>query len=200
MPFFGTRQISLEAELFYTLNRNAITTQPGTLNGQSQIEYIGKISRIVTQGNSRQAPLYGFNARFTADLTPSLTLFGIVTYTRGRIRTDTTAYPLDHIPPVFGRGGLRLTINRFRAEANVLFNGWKRRDDYNLIGEDNLVYATPQGMPGWQTINVRASYQLNWFVQLQASVENLLDRNYRVFGSGISAPGRNLSITLRGTL
>ena len=194
------RRVSLETELFHTLNRSAITTQPGTLNGQFEIDYIGKTSRIVTQGNSRQARLYGFNAQFTADLTPSLTLFGTVTYTRGRIRTDTTGYPLDHIPPVFGRGGLRLTIRQFRAEANVLFNGWKRRDDYNLTGEDNLVYATPQGMPGWQTINVRASYQLNRHVQMQAMLENILDRNYRVFGSGISAPGRNLSITLRGTL
>ncbi|MBC8155575.1 MAG: TonB-dependent receptor, partial [Bacteroidetes bacterium] len=154
----------------------------------------------VTQRNSQRARLYGFNAQLSADPTPWLTLFGTVTYTRGRVQTDTTAFPLDHIPPLYGKGGIRLTVKKFRAEANVLFNGWKRLSDYNPLGEDNLVYATPGGMPAWQTINLRASYQVNKYVQVQASLENVLDRNYRVFASGISAPGRNLGLTLRGTL
>ncbi|GAB3014585.1 TonB-dependent receptor [Spirosoma pulveris] len=193
-------RVSLDLEGFYTLYTNAINTQPGTLNGQSQIDYNGRISRIVTQVNSQQARLFGFNAQLSADLTQSLTLFGTVTYTKGRIRTDSTGYPLDHIPPLYGKGGLRMTIKQFRAEANVLFNGWKRLKDYNLVGEDNIVYATPQGMPAWQTINLRTSYQVNRYLQVQASLENILDRNYRVFASGISAPGRNLLLTLRGTL
>jgi hemoglobin/transferrin/lactoferrin receptor protein len=193
-------RVSLEIEGFYTVYNNAITTQPGMLDGQSQVTYNGKVSRIVTQKNSARARLYGFNAQLSADLTRTLTLFGTVTYTRGRTLTDTTAYPLDHIPPLYGKGGLRLTITRFRAEANVLFNGWKRLKDYNLVGEDNIVYATPKGMPAWQTINLRASYQVNRHMQVQAALENVLDRNYRVFASGISAPGRNLVLTLRGTL
>ncbi|WP_266367337.1 TonB-dependent receptor [Tellurirhabdus rosea] len=196
---FGER-VTVEAEGFYTLYNNAITTQPSTINGQTQVQYNGRLSRVVTQANAAEAYLYGFSGQLSARLTNALEAFGTVTYTYGRIRTDSTAYPLDHIPPVFGRGGLRLTVKRFRAEANVLFNGWKRLRDYNLIGEDNIVYATPQGMPSWQTINLRTSYQLNRHLQLQAALENLLDRNYRVFASGISAPGRNLVLTVRGNL
>lgn len=193
-------RVSFEAEGFYTIYNNAINTQPGMLNGQSQIDYNGRSSRIVTQVNSQQARLFGFNAQLSADLTQSLTVFGTVTYTKGRIRTDSVGYPLDHIPPLYGKGGIRLTIRQFRAEANVLFNGWKRLKDYNLVGEDNIVYATSQGMPAWQTVNLRTSYQVNRNLQMQASLENILDRNYRVFASGISAPGRNLILTLRGTL
>lgn len=193
-------RVSLEADGFYTMYANAITTQPGTLNGQNQVQYNGQTSRIVTQTNAQQARLYGASGQVAADLTPSLTLFGTITYTRGRIQTDTTDFPLDHIPPLYGKGGLRLTIKQFRAEANVLFNGWKRLSDYNLVGEDNVIYATAQGMPAWQTINLRASYQVNKYMQVQVSLENILDRNYRVFASGISAPGRNLVLTLRGTL
>lgn len=193
-------RVSLEAEGFYTLYNNAITTRPGTVNGQSQLDYNGRTSRIITQVNSQRARLYGVNAQLSADLTQTLTLFGTVTYTKGQIQTDSTAYPLDHIPPLYGKGGLRLTVRQFRAEANVLFNGWKRLSGYNLVGEDNIVYATSQGMPAWQTINLRASYQVNRSMQVQAALENILDRNYRVFASGISAPGRNLILTLRGTL
>jgi hemoglobin/transferrin/lactoferrin receptor protein len=80
-----------------------------------------------------------------------------------------------------------------------MYNGWKRVKDYNQVGEDNLPYATPQGTPAWYTLNVRMAYQLNKMLQAQLALENILDRNYRVFASGISAPGRNLIITLRAS-
>ena len=54
-------------------------------------------------------------------------------------------------------------------------------------------------MPAWTTLNLRTAYQFNKFVQLQFAVENILDQNYRVFASNISAPGRNFIVTLRGT-
>ncbi len=193
-------RILVETEGFCTIYTNAISTQPGTLNGQNQVLYNGRTSRIMTQTNAQQARLYGANAQLSADLTPSLTLFGTITYTRGRILTDTTDFPLDHIPPLYGKGGVRLTVKQFRAEANVLFNGWKRLSDYNLAGEDNVIYATAQGMPAWQTINLRFNYQIKPYIQVQTSLENILDRNYRVFASGISAPGRNLVLSIRGTL
>ncbi|MFZ4549484.1 MAG: hypothetical protein ACOYN4_18700, partial [Bacteroidales bacterium] len=65
---------------------------------------------------------------------------------------------------------------------------------------DNEQYATADGMPAWFTLNVRASYQFNRNISLQAGVENILDKHYRNFASGISAPGRNVFVTLRGTL
>lgn len=167
-------RVSLEAEGFYTIYNNALTTRPGTLNGQNQVEYNGKTSRIITQINAQQARLYGLNAQLSVDILPLLTLFGTVSYTRGRILTDTTAYPLDHIPPVYGKGGFRLNLNRFRAEASVLFNGWKRLSDYNLVGEDNAIYATPTGTPAWQTINLRASYQANRNLQFQADRKSVV--------------------------
>jgi hemoglobin/transferrin/lactoferrin receptor protein len=38
----------------------------------------------------------------------------------------------------------------------------------------------------------------NKYATIQFAVENLTDKFYRVFASGLSAPGRNLVITLRG--
>lgn len=190
---------TLEAEGFYTIYNQAITTHSGLLNGQSTLLYNGRTSRIVTQVNAQQAYLYGFSTRLTALLSRSLSAYGNLSYTYGRIKTDTTAYPLDHIPPVFGQAGIRWQRKQLRAEANILFNGAKRLKDYNLTGEDNIIYATPQGMPGWYTLNLRSSYQLSRLLMVQVNLENLLDRNYRVFASGISGPGRNLSVNLRLT-
>jgi hemoglobin/transferrin/lactoferrin receptor protein len=67
-----------------------------------------------------------------------------------------------------------------------------------MLGEDNFAFATPAGMPAWYTLNLRTAYQVYPKIQLQAALENILDRQYRVFASNIGAPGRNLVLTLRG--
>ncbi|TAG20639.1 MAG: TonB-dependent receptor [Cytophagia bacterium] len=55
-------------------------------------------------------------------------------------------------------------------------------------------------MPAWTTLNLRASYEVSKNCTIQAACENLTDQNYRYFASGISAPGRNLVLTLRGRI
>ncbi len=73
----------------------------------------------------------------------------------------------------------------------MLFNGWKFKKDYNLYGEDNFSFATEHGMPAWIIFNIYNQYQLNQFLQIHFDIENILDQNYRVFSSNISAPGRS---------
>ena len=42
---------------------------------------------------------------------------------------------------------------------------------------------------GWATLNIRSGFPLGERVHMNAAIENLLDRNYRVHGSGTDAPG-----------
>lgn len=49
---------------------------------------------------------------------------------------------------------------------------------------------------GYYTLNLRGGLRLSENYQLLFLLENLLDRNYRVHGSGIDAPGLNASVTL----
>ena len=81
--------------------------------------------------------------------------------------------------------------------AIVLFNGWKHIADYNLNGEDNEIYATPDGMPSWMTINISSFYQPSKKLSLGLQIENITDQNYRYFASGISAVGRNFILSAR---
>jgi hemoglobin/transferrin/lactoferrin receptor protein len=80
-----------------------------------------------------------------------------------------------------------------------LFNGWKKIADYHPNGEDNQQYATVDGMPSWFTLNLRGQFNLGNNVSAQVQIENLLDRNYRYFASGISAPGRNFIFSLKAS-
>jgi len=160
--------------------------------------YDGQLSQVTSNVNALEAYIYGTSINLKADITDNFSIASSLNYTYGRIKTDTTAYQLDHIPPVFGKTSFNLNLNKFRYEFFVMYNGWKREKDYNKYGEDNFKSATPNGMPAWFTLNLRTAYQFNKHIQLQAGLANLLNQNYRVFASGIGAPGRNLFVTLRG--
>lgn len=192
------KQVRLEAIGYYTLYMNALTTMATTFNGQDSIVYDGTLSKVTATVNADQAYICGLNLNMSADVTDAFSIVSTLNYSYGRVKTDSIDFPLDHIPPVFGKTSFNLSIKKFRGEFFVMYNGPKLLKDYSPSGEDNLQYATIHGMPAWLTLNVRTAYQINKHIQVQASLENILDTNYRIFASGIGAAGRNFIITLRG--
>lgn len=195
--FFGSKA-RLEGALFATNFFDAIATRPSTLNGQSTVIYNGFPANVVSSQNVGQAYIYGYSVSGRFELISNLSLTASYNYTHGRVKNENAPEtPLDHIPPTFGRIGINYTKAKFFAELFSNFNGWKRLDNYSSSGEDNLQYATPEGMPSWYTINARASYTLNKLFTFQAGVDNILDLQYRQFASGINSPGRNIFGTLR---
>jgi len=189
--------VQIEVTGFYTLLKNAFVVQPSTYNGQDSIEFDGNLSAVQSMQNAEQAIIYGIEGNFLARLTKSFSFGSNLTFTKGKVTSGDI--PLDHIPPVFGKTTVKLDLEKFTAEFYARYNGWKHIEDYSPSGEDNEQYATEDGMPAWYTLNLKAGYQFNRFVGLQAGVENILDKHYRNFASGISAPGRNIFITLRGS-
>jgi hemoglobin/transferrin/lactoferrin receptor protein len=195
---YRTEKIRMELGGFYTLFRNAISLAPLRLNGQDSVLFNGIMARVIANQNTRRAFVRGLNYRIDIALAKGLRWENTITTTYGRfINPDKTLKPLDHIPPTFGRSGLLYQQKDLTCEFFVLFNGTKRIADFNPDGEDNGQYATPDGMPSWYTLNIRTEYRLGKGFTLQVGLENLLDRNYRYFASGFSAPGRNLFMTIR---
>lgn len=190
-------RVKIEGNAYYSLFKNITALDNFTFNGQDSILYDGQMTLVKANVNKEEGYIYGYTLNLDADITDWFTLYSTVTYTYGRIKTDSTDQPLDHIPPVFGKTGIQIKLNRFKGEFNVMYNGWKPTYNYSASGEDNGVYATPLGMPSWYTLNAKAYYQVHKYVQLQLGVENILDERYRVFASGISGPGRNFTATLR---
>lgn len=209
----------LELTGYYTMFRNALVKAPYRINGQDSILYDGVLSQVLANQNKNRAYLYGYQASLTMPIAKHLTFFGTVHFTKGRFQTDPAvpsaiykkspggtytlvkenvrSKPLDHVPPLMGKCSLLYDTQAWQTEFYVLFNGWKRLDQYNADGEDNAQYATADGSPSWATINWRGGWNIKEKIQLQWMIENLLDRNYRTFASGLSAPGRNYSICLR---
>jgi hemoglobin/transferrin/lactoferrin receptor protein len=190
--------IKVEGIIYATYFINAIITGPYKYNGKDTIIYDGYKALVSANQNAEKGSyILGYNLNFSADLTDYFSILSTLNFTYGRIKTDSTDYPLDHIPPVFGKTSFILKLDKFRSEFNVEYNGWKNLWDYNMLGEDNFGDATIYGMPSWYTLNLKAAYQFTKNLQLQVALDNILDKNYRVFASGFNSPGRNLSITLR---
>lgn len=195
------KKLAIEVNAYYTIYSNALTLGRAQLNGKDSIKFNGVSSAIFTTQNAQRAIIKGAYAGFNYDFNKAFSASGSVNYTYGRIKTDTTDYPLDHISPVYGRLGIMYKGKHFKTEFYTLFNGAKKAKDYNLLGEDNQLYSADpvNGFnPAWYTLNLRGFYQVNAYLQVQVAVENILDQHYRTFSSGYSAAGRNFVFTLRG--
>jgi hemoglobin/transferrin/lactoferrin receptor protein len=178
-----------------------LTLAKSQFDGKDSIVYAGQKSGIYTTQNLDKAYIYGVSANFYSKISDNLNASANVTYTKGRvINDDSSVSPLDHIPPVFGRIDLNYTSEKIRISLWTMFNGTKKSSDYRLGTEDNELYsADPVNgfMPSWWTLNAQTSYDFTNFSTIQVGIENILDKHYRGFASGINAAGRNVSLTLR---
>ncbi len=190
-------KFSYGGAVFYTWFRNAIVVDKFQFNGSDSILFQNVKSAVYSPQNKARAFVVGFSLNASLKVEKNTKLDAVYTYTKGNYTNAGLTVPLDHIPPTFGRVGISHTKESWQAEFFVLFNGWKRMADYNPNGEDNEQYTTIDGMPAWSTFNIRGMVNLNKNISAQIQVENLLDKNYRYFASGISAPGRNLVLSLK---
>lgn len=190
----------LEAELtgYYTYLDQAMVRRPFTLNGQTEIIYSGELSTVEAIQNAAYADVYGVSAGFKWKLPLNLQFNSRFTYQHGKEELDDeTTAPLRHIGPAwFGNSRLSYRHKKFRGDLYIIYNAsvpykdlapTEREKDYMYaIDPDGQPYA-----PAWITWNVQTSYQLNKIFGFHAILENLTDRMYRTYSSGIVAAGRN---------
>jgi len=185
---------NIENTVFYTYLDNTIILQPTTWNGQDSIMFGGRMCQIQANTNAGHAYILGNQFGLQVRLNERVSAKSYLTYTYGRVEKDT---PLDHIPPTFGLTEISYKYKWLTGFFYVRYSAWKRLKDYSPTGEDNLEYATPWGMPGWNTLNAKVMLNLSPNLTITAALENILDVHYRKFASGISSPGRNLIVSFR---
>jgi len=184
---------------------NAIIRGPISINGQNTAIINGLESELRAQVNTSQAYIYGGSAKINVQLPYHLTLVSTFTITKGKDRTNDE--PLRHTTPNFGQTTLSYLKGKLKTSLYAEFNGNRFRKEIPVgeIEDKNYLYATHisepsrDGSPGWYTLNIRASYHINKHITALGAVENILDKHYRPYSSGISAPGRNFIISLVGS-
>ncbi|RBW59757.1 TonB-dependent receptor [Tenacibaculum sp. E3R01] len=206
--YFNNRKFRIGANVYYTLLRNYIYREAFQLNGKSTIQFDGEDGDIVANVNKGNAYITGFTVSYQGKLHNNWKTSGFITYTKGE--SYDLNEPMSSIPPLFGNFEINYTNKKFEGGANLRFNAKKDIKDYNINeGIDNhnqtpIINASAQedidkyyGTPSWMTIGLYGKYTLNSIASIQASISNLFDEHYKEFASGVSSPGRNLSIALQ---
>ena len=186
-----------EVNTFYTWLRDAMVRRDfGNSFGQDSIIYDGTMSNVEAVVNAGKAYIYGISGSFSTDIGSELSFNSQLTYTEGEDKSNNE--PLRHVAPLFGMASVKYENNKTSLEAFTEFNAKKPISDFSPSERNKPHLYTPEGTPAWATLNFRTSYQLTEEITLNVSVENIFDKHYRPYSSGISAPGRNIIVALRG--
>jgi hemoglobin/transferrin/lactoferrin receptor protein len=188
----------IELTVFYTNLKDAMVRRGFQLNGQDSIMYDGILSKVEALVNAESANIYGGNILLEFMIMPELRTVNDLTLTYGR---DSEDFPLRHVPPVFGRSHLQFEKISVLFDLFVEFNG---KFDFEKLAPDEQdkphLYAIDENgnpwSPGWWTLNLKGNYNFNKLFTFSGGIENILDKRYRTYSSGIVAPGRNYFISL----
>ena len=100
-------------------------------------------------------------------------------------------YP-DRLMPANYRVGLQYhPVSELNWWAETEIIGAQDADKLSLRDEDDTQRIPPGGTPGYTVWNIRGGLDLLSNVSLNLVVENVLDDNYRIHGSGQNETGRN---------
>lgn len=195
------RRFRGELFIYHTRLRNLIDRRPGTYSGltffdenDNGIKDTGEFD-IYQNRNVGEGRIVGFETAGSGWITGSAQIRGNLFWTWGE--NETADEPLSRIPPLMGMAAIRYYTDDNRwIECFVRAAGSQRRLSQRDIDDTRIPEG---GTPSWATVNLRFETRLHPFT-LNITAENLLDASYREHGSGINAPGRNIIVSLRGTV
>ncbi len=205
LKYFDERKTYLGFTTYYTLLNNYIVRAPYEIDGSSTIIYDGEEANVVANVNKDNAYIMGATLNFKGTLSNTWSTRASITYTKGSAYD--TKEPLSSIPPLFGNLEFNYSKNRVESGASIIFNGRKKASDYNISEGIDNIDQTPfiplenayYGSPSWFTINYYLRFKTSKNIDLLLNLDNILDQHYKEFASAISAPGRNISISVIGS-
>ena len=187
---------------YYTRLDNAIVRRDYVFNGLPTMEYGGEECRVQALQNAAVANVWGFQA--AVDVRFAKWFYGVarLNWQRGREELDNgEVSPSRHAAPMFGRVAVGYKHERLMVEVFTSFQAEcsakdmpeeeRGKTEIYALDADGNAYS-----PAWLTLNLLASYRFSKGLSLNATLENIADKRYRPYSCGISAPGRNVTMSL----
>lgn len=192
--------ILLSVTGFYTNLDDAIVRDDFTLpDGTAFLIDEGDTLRTISNINANSAKVRGVSFNIKTALGRKFEFSGSINYIKGqRFDEAENESPLSHIPPVYGKASLSFVEDQQQFNLNLMYNGKKSLSTYGG-SEDNLENATADGTPAWYTLNAYYLRKIGERYSVSLAIENIMDVHYRPFASGVSAPGRNLIISVNSS-
>lgn len=195
---FIEQKLSVETILFYSYLDNAMVRGDFSLNGATQMMYDGQLSDIQAIINTGFAKIYGITAQSNWQINDFLRWNNGFNWISGY---DNDGNSIRHAPPIYGNSSLNLVFRKWQFRLEAFYNGEIAFEDLAPIEADKPdLYAIDSNgnpySPAWFVLNFKSIYQLSQSFSIHLEMENLTDKRYRTYSSGVSAPGRGFRISL----
>lgn len=182
-------RLALEAALYQTEIDGLIVRVPtGRLVG-TELE--------ITKRNAGDGFVHGIELRGEGNLHGAWWVTGRFAWLEGEVEivepgTGVRRQTLDKMMPAMGGIALRWQPSAGRVRAELLWEAAARQDRLSPADLLDTQRIPPAGTPGWEVLTLRGHWQVTEQISLSGALENLLDEDYRIHGSGVNRPGRSL--------
>jgi len=198
------RVVQLDAGVRYSGDRASFELMVYTLDYDDRITSVltGDVTPegrdVVQSVNAADSTIRGFEGRVNLDVSDSVSVDAVLNYTWSEQRVaGSAAEPGDRIPPLSGRLNVSYDAGGvFRSDAWLRFAGEQDRLSGRDVGD---IRIDPDGTSGWGIAGARGSWDFRGGWNFTLAIDNVFDKRYRVHGSGLDEPGRNLMIGVRKT-
>jgi len=189
---------------YYTVIDNAIARAPYTFNGEDSIDYDGTYSRVLAQQNISSVKVGGVQIGLNWKLSRNWLVTSNLNVQKGKESYPDVSetFSPTHVAPLFGSTHVLFSLENIKMDLYANYNGEISYDNLALSERaDSHLYAKDSDgnpyAPSWGTLNFKTSFNALKYLIVDAGVENILDKRYRSYSSGITAPGRNVIVAIR---
>lgn len=187
-----------EFSIYYTnISDMIVRTPTGNLIGG---EY------EITKMNAGDGYVTGLEWLSRYQLSPQWSMAAQLSWIDGKVETFPTSAPvlveepIDRLMPLTGQFSVRWQQPNQRLWAEGQWVVVDRADKLSTRDQNDTSRIPSGGTPGYGVVNLRAGTKLTNKVQLYLNLNNILNQDYRVHGSGTNAPGRDLALTLEAKI
>ncbi len=188
--------------MYYTYLDDAMVRRNFRLNGMDSIIYNGELSQVQAIQNASFAEILGgyFSVKWT--FLENFELLTKVNYQEG---TEELANggrsAARHASPTFGSNQISYVNNGWRLSIIHSYNGGMRYEDLPVSERaKEEIYALDLTrrpyLESWHVFNFNSIYKYDEKWIFKGAIENIFDKRYRTYSSGIASPGRNLVLSI----
>ncbi len=141
---------------------------------------------VYIKENAENGYIMGLETNFQYILGRSLQLTGSLTYTYGQ--NTSKKEPIRRIPPLFGYVNIQYQKEKYWAKLFFQLAGKQQRLAAGDISDNRIGRL---GTPSWSVINISNGFNFKK-MDINLTLQNVLDKDYKFHGSGINGVGRSL--------
>jgi len=182
-----TDRFTGSASYFCTLLDDTIVRRP---TGE-----VSQGSNVVTKANAGDGYVQGVELAGRVNLDDHWSIFANAAWTEGEVDQYPTSddrvvrEPLTRVVPWMGNFGVRWQSQDQRVWVEGLCTFAGDADRLSSADKADTQRIPPGGTPGWTLLTLRGGWKIQKHLSLTASLDNLLDEDYRIHGSGSNEPG-----------